>query len=315
MSRKFLWAATLLLPIHSVDAKVSIGYMHSAGVEYLNHPNIVLHSQQLFLSKAKIKADETWLNPTQQNAQHYMLFTLPKVPSNQPTLWANTLSFNDRFQLKVNANPIRTQRHVRAFIYDGQQDVDVTAALRQCGLSESELLNPSTAQWSMPRITEKIRNCELLQTSAQLQQLLMQDQLVWSSQIIYSWLQEFKAKTKTSIQYEYQPLLAGAVGLPIAQQQADYCINDAVLDNLKYSQASHAPYSQLSFSFAQGIEQAQPIAHFKLMVERDQHELMAWCWDGKIKHISDQIAWSERRDFMPEHDLKLIFIDPRRNRP
>lgn len=55
----------------------------------------------------------------------------------------------------------------------------------------------------------------------------------WSSQLIYSWKQTFKANSLTKIQHEYKPLVGGSVALYPDEYNQQFCMDKQFKQGLK----------------------------------------------------------------------------------
>ena len=106
----------------------------------------------------------------------------------------------------------------------------------------------------------------------------------WSSQVIYSWKQTFKANGLTKIHHEYKPLVGGSVALYPDEYNQQFCMDKQFKQGLKAS-AENSPFSALGYILTTGANWAKPIENFKLTIERDKDELVSFCWDGQVKKL------------------------------
>lgn len=200
--------------------------------------------------------------------------------------------------------------HVRTFILkdDKSAPVDLTDAFKQCGFSQKEMLNPWNRQnYEYEAFETKLRDC----SNAALQKALPKDKeevITWSSQVIYSWKQTFKANALTHVQHQYAPLVGGSVALYPEQDAKAYCMDRNFKAGLKKAKSQQAPYQALGYILKTGTNWAKSIQDFKLTIERDAGELVSFCWAGKVKKISPTRFQMSEKNFVPQQDLDIIFV-------
>ena len=292
------------------NANDSAGYISTGGVEYIKNKNIQMYSENLFISKKKIKIDYQFKNLSQQNVTETILFPLPKILNFTEGDALDTQGVLKTFKIVVDGQNIQPKMHVRTFLYDkkSNKDIDITSEFKQCGFSEKEMLNP----WKRSSIDyevfeDKLRACK----NAKLAQVLKQynqNVIPWSSQIIYSWQQTFKANAVTHIQHQYEPLIGGGVYMDLIEDKTIYCMDKSFLAGLKKSNKENSPYHSLGYILTTGANWAKPITDFKITIERDVGELVSFCWDGAVKKISPTQFQMIEKNFTPKQDLNIIFV-------
>ncbi len=92
--------------------------------------------------------------------------------------------------------------HVRTFIQKDEKSplIDVTDEFKQCGFNEKEMLNPWLRNnYDYEYYVDKLKQCNKPQIQKVLARFLKKDDVIpWSSQVIYSWKQTFKANKSDS---------------------------------------------------------------------------------------------------------------------
>lgn len=293
-----------------IGANDSTGYVSTGGVQYLKNNNIQMYSEDLFISKNQIKVDYQFKNLTHKDISETVLFPLPPIENFFESDFADTEKLLKSFKVQVNGKNIQPEMHVRTFIQKDEHSkpIDATELFKQCGFTQTEMLNPWNRKTYEYEIFEnKLRHC----SNAQLKKLLPQSQseaIVWSSQLIYSWQQSFKANSLTRVQHQYAPLVGGSVSLYPAEDEKAYCMDGNFKAGLKKAKSQHAPYSALGYILKTGANWAKPIEHFKLTVERDPNELVSFCWAGKVTKISPTRFQMLEKNFLPKQDLEIIFV-------
>ena len=293
-----------------ISANDSTGYVSTGGVQYLKNNNIQMYSEDLFISKNQIKVDYQFKNLTNKDISETVLFPLPPIENFFESDFADTEKLLNSFKVQVNGKNIQPEMHVRTFIQKDEHSkpIDATELFKQCGFTQTEMLNPwNRKTYEYELFENKLRRCP----NVQLKNLLPKSQseaIVWSSQVIYSWQQSFKASSLTRVQHQYAPLVGGSVSLYPAEDEKSYCMDGNFKAGLKKAKSQHAPYSALGYILKTGANWAKPIEHFKLTVERDTDELVSFCWAGKVTKISPTRFQMLEKNFLPKQDLEIIFV-------
>ncbi|MFV5514163.1 DUF4424 family protein [Acinetobacter gerneri] len=300
-----------------VFANDSTGYVGTGGIQYLKNKNIAMQSEDLFISKKLIKVDYLYKNLSANDVEETVVFPLPAVESFIDSDFARTDTLIKSFKIVANGQNVAYQTHVRAFMQplkkSGETDwdakaLDVTNAMKECGLSDQELQSPWTQKIDRQLINKKIFNCQNPQIKSLLKGTQYEDEINWSGQVIYSWKQKFKANSITRIQHQYKPLVGGSVALFDTDENKVFCMDQQFKQGLKKSNAEHAPYSALSYILTTGANWAKPIENFKLTVERDPGELVSFCWKGKVTKLSPTRFQMVEKNFVPKQDIDIIFV-------
>lgn len=293
-----------------IGANDSTGYVSTGGVQYLKNNNIQMYSEDLFISKNQIKVDYQFKNLTDKDISEMVLFPLPPIENFFESDFADTEKLLKSFKVQVNGKNIQPEMHVRTFIQKDEHSkpIDATELFKQCGFTQTEMLNPwNRKSYEYEIFENKLRHC----SNAQLKKFLPQSQseaIVWSSQVIYSWQQSFKANSLTRVQHQYAPLVGGSVSLYPAEDEKTYCMDGNFKAGLRKAKSQHAPYSALGYILKTGANWAKPIEHFKLTIERDPNELVSFCWAGKVTKISPTRFQMLENNFLPKQDLEIIFV-------
>lgn len=306
---KPLMAILMFWPVLAISND-STGYVATGGVQYLKNKDIQMFSEDLFISKRIIKVDYQFKNLSNKDVTETILFPLPKVENYFESDFANTEKLLKSFKVQVNGKTIQPEMHVRTFIQKDENTapIDMTESFKQCGFTEKDMLNPWSRQDDEYKSFEaKLRSCK----NAALQKVLPKDKeqaIAWSSQVIYSWKQTFKANALTRVQHQYAPLVGGAMALYPDEYNQTYCMDQNFKAGLKKAKSQHAPFQALGYILKTGANWAKPIQKFKLTIERDAGELVSFCWAGQVKKISATQFQITERNFVPKQDLNIIFV-------
>ena len=308
------WIAFTLLISMQLSANDSTGYVSTNGIEYLKSKDIQMLSEDLFVSKKLIKVDYQFKNLSSKDVTETILFPLPRIDNFfDGGDFANTKKLLQTFKVNVDGKDIQPNMNVRTFIQKDENTaaIDTTELFKQCGFSETEMLNPwNRKSYEYLDSEKKLRNCK----KTEMQNILKafkDDVIPWSSQVIYSWKQTFKANSLTRVKHQYAPLVGGSVAVHLPENAKTYCTDQSFIAALKKAQLEQAPYSALGYVLKTGANWAKPIENFKLTIERDSKELFSFCWAGKVKKISPTQFQMVEKNFVPKHDLNIIFVHAR----
>ena len=303
----------LLLLAGAAHANDSMGTVSTSGIKYLKNPHIDMQSEDLHISEKQIRVHYKFKNTTAQDITETVLFPLPIVPAVTVSDFADTKGLVDSFRIYADGKPVRPQAHVRAYFERRNGSlVDVTADLKKCGLSDQELMHPWTKKQDGEKIDSKIGACR----SAKVQSMLSKqtDELsYWSSQIIYSWKQTFKAGSVTEIKHQYTPLVGGSFlpSLKAKDSKAfidEYCMDENFLKNFKTVEGGSKVYHYLGYVLTTGANWAKPIGKFTLTIDREPNTVISLCWDKSLRKIGPNRFQAVKENFLPKKDLDIIFV-------
>ena len=303
----------LLLLTGAAHANDSMGTVSTSGIKYLKNPHIDMQSEDLHISEKHIRVHYKFKNTTAKDITETVLFPLPIVPAATVSDFADTKGLVDSFRIYADGKPVRPQAHVRAYFERRNGSlVDVTADLKKCGLSDQELMHPWTKKQDGEKIGSKIGACR----SAKVQSMLPKqtDELPdWSSQIIYSWKQTFKANSVTEIKHQYTPLVGGSFlpSLKAKDSKAfidEYCMDENFLKNFKNVKGGSKVYHHLGYVLTTGANWAKPIGKFTLTIDREPNTVLSLCWDKSLRKVGQNRFQAVKENFLPKKDLDIIFV-------
>ncbi|WP_151837863.1 MULTISPECIES: DUF4424 family protein [unclassified Acinetobacter] len=306
----FISAILIQLPSYSL-ANDSTGYVGTGGVAYLKNAQIAMQSEELFISKKLIKVDYLYKNLSSQDVTETILFPLPRIDNFFEADFSHTEALLKSFKIIVDGKNIKPEMHVRTFIQKDEKSplIDATDLFKQCGFSQTEMLNPWVRNNDdSSYYVDKLKQCKQPKMQKILANFKPDDEIPWSSQVIYSWKQTFKANALTKIQHQYQPLVGGSVALYPDEYNQNFCMDAQFKQGLKKARAENSPFNALSYILTTGANWAKPIENFKLTIERDKDELVSFCWDGKVNKISPTQFQMSKTKFEPKQDLDVIFV-------
>ena len=303
----------LFLLAGAAHANDSMGTVSTSGIKYLKNPHIDMQSEDLHISEKQIRVHYKFKNTSSQDITETVLFPLPIVPAATVSDFADTKGLINSFRIYADGKHVRPQAHVRAYFERSNGTlVDVTADLKKCGLSDQELMHPWTKKQDGEKIDSKIRACR----SAKVQSMLPKqpDELpYWSSQIIYSWKQTFKAGSVTEIKHQYTPLVGGSFlpSLKAKDSKAfidEYCMDENFLKGFKNVKEATKVYHHLGYVLTTGANWAKPIGKFTLTIDREPNTVISLCWDKSLRKVGPNRFQAVKENFLPKKDLDIIFV-------
>ena len=306
----------LLLLAGAAHANDSMGTVSTSGIKYLKNPHIDMQSEDLYISEKQIRVHYKFKNTSSQDLTETVLFPLPIVPAFIDYDFADTKGLVDSFRIYADGKPVRPQAHVRAYFERSNGTlVDVTADLKKCGFSDQELMHPWTQNKDAEKLNKKIRTCSSpkIKSLLPVSELNMMGWTYWSSQIIYSWKQTFKANAVTEIKHQYTPLVGGSF-LPSLKAKDSkafidaYCMDENFLNNFKNVKEGSKFYHHLGYILTTGANWAKPIGKFKLTIDREPNTVLSLCWDKSLRKVGPNRFQAVKENFLPKKDLDIIFV-------
>ena len=306
----------LFLLAGAAHANDSMGTVSTSGIKYLKNPHIDMQSEDLYISEHQIRVHYRFKNTSSQDITETVLFPLPIVPAFTDSDFADTKGLVDSFRIYADGKPVHPQTHVRAYFERSNGSlVDVTSDLKKCGLSDQELMHPWTQNKDAEKLNKKIRTC----SSPKIKSLLpaSESNIVgwtsWSSQIIYSWKQTFKAGSVTEIKHQYTPLVGGSFlpSLKAKDSKAfidEYCMDENFLKNFKTVEGGSKVYHYLGYVLTTGANWAKPIGKFTLTIDREPNTVISLCWDKSLRKVGPNRFQAVKENFLPKKDLDIIFV-------
>ena len=143
--KKLTIALAVLIPLSTYTlANDSTGYVGTGGIQYLKNSQIAMQSEDLFISKKLIKVDYLYKNLSNKVVTETILFPLPRIDNFFESDFAHTEQLLKSFKILVDGKNIKPEMHVRTFIQKDEKSplIDATDAFKQCGLTETDMLNP-----------------------------------------------------------------------------------------------------------------------------------------------------------------------------
>ncbi|WP_043357316.1 DUF4424 domain-containing protein [Methylobacterium sp. B1] len=312
-----LAAALLCAPARAND---SASELDAGGLVLRPEPGIVLASEDLSISLARIDVAYVFRNQVDEPRTVRIAFPLPPIDGRLLSFSALKLPQPERanfvdFTVTVDGRPVEPELEERAFV--GEREV--TDLLRRHSLP----LNPlrfTELEAAQKRI-DKPTWAELLKAGLFPDAEGMTEGL-WRSEAKFHWLQTFPAGKEVRIAHSYAPV-SGYHPLatrepPDKAYRAAYCLDDATLNGLRRLGAKLSDPLSLGYVGAYVVPYivttarnwAAPIGRFTLTVDKGSPEaLVSFCRSGVRKIGPTTFRW-EARDYVPDQDLRVLFVPP-----
>lgn len=311
----FLATALLCAPARAND---SASELDAGGLVLRQEPGIALASEDLSISRERIDVAYVFRNQVDEPRTVRIAFPLPPIDGRVLGSSALKLPHLDRanfvgFTVTVDGRPVEPELEERAFV--GEREV--TDLLRRHGLP----LNPlrftelEAAQKRIDRATW----AELVKAGLFPDDAEMFDGL-WRSEAKFHWVQTFPPGKEVRIAHSYAPV-SGFHFLDLkeasrAGYRATYCLDDPGLAAIRRlhakapSESGHLRAFVVPYIVTTARNWAAPIGRFTLTVDKGSPEaVVSFCRTGIRKIGPTRFRW-EARDYVPDHDLRILFVLP-----
>ncbi|MCJ2021225.1 DUF4424 domain-containing protein [Methylobacterium sp. E-065] len=310
-----LVAGLLCAPARAND---SAAELDAGGLILVPEPGIALASEDLSISRARIDVTYVFRSQVDTSRTVRIAFPLPPIDGRVLSFSALTLPQPERanfvgFTVTVDGRPVEPELEERAFV--GEREV--TDLLRRHGLP----LNPlrvsqleaarkrlDTATWA------KLVKAGLFPDAEGMTEGL------WRSEAKFHWLQTFPPGKDVRIAHSYAPVSGFHVLDPKEASRdgyrATYCLDDPGLAAIRrlHARAPNASAYLRAFVVPYIVTTARnwasPIGRFTLTVDKGIPEaIVSFCRTGIRKIGPTTVRW-EARDYVPDQDLRILFVLP-----
>ncbi|MBV7538328.1 DUF4424 domain-containing protein [Duganella sp. sic0402] len=311
---KITLTAALLLPLLA-SANDGIGAVSAGGIVFGKTDAIAMKKEVLTVSHQRISVDYEFVNESAKDVEETIIFPLPAYPAtNLPsdTYYGQPSDFS----ILVNGKPVGFRTVVQAFL----DDADVTAQLRDAGLSDAQIVDHSrfAPGTNAPPISEQQRQ-QLLKLKLIGQGPSDEEERLWSIQVNYVWRQKFPARQVLRVHHAYRPFVAAGPGNSgmDAETAARYCADAPFLKSWQRLAArndgNYLNAAKVSYILKTGNTWKNGIEDFTLnIVKQAPDELVSLCFPGSFRKIDAATFQVRLRNFRPTQDLEVYFgnVDP-----
>lgn len=305
------------------EAEVGIG-----GITLRPSTDLVMQSEDLFISEELVKVSYRFLNPTDRDITTTVAFPLPAQPRGMIDRWydmENRQDWSDfGFSTWVDGKPVRLALIERAMI--GERDI--TERVLELGLP---IYWP--VAYGEPGVLEKLSETERRRLVAE--GLAVEDEAfggdlvpAWDHVAFFVREQTFPADSTVEVRHEYVPIAGGSVGGALEKQIredspqiiADYrkrfCTDDYFLGGVdrrlaalrKPGYAAYYMETWLGYVLSSGANWKGPIGRFRLVVDKGSPDnLVSFCLDG-VEKIGPTQFEVRKTNFEPDRDLDILIV-------
>lgn len=309
-------------------ANDSSAELRAGGLVLAKTNAIVMASEDLYLSKDKIRVVYEFENVSGADVTATVAFPLPDLPpGEEPIEIPNVASDNFvNFATTVDGAPVALSVEQRAFI----GDMDVTARLAANGIPMSPRHpNVSAAVLALPEATRAAlakdglverqdynagRGWEVGYAAA------------WTLKTKFYRTQTFPAGRRVRVEHSYQPVAGYSVGALLAlpksaewaKERAEmvrtYCVDGrferAIRQKLRGRTEVLMPEVTFGYVLKTGANWAGPIRQFRLVVDKGAPDnLVSFCATG-VTRISPTQYEVRKTNFTPTQDLAVLILNP-----
>lgn len=312
----------LLAPVCAVSASAndSSAELGAGGIQLVPNWDIVVDREDLYVSPDLVGVRYVFRNTTKEPIRLLVAFPLPdvdltelfEVPIDIPS--PEHANFVD-FEVVVNGAPVAVQVEQRA----SAQGIDRTDLLNSLSIP----LNPFSdkAYAALAAVDPS--------TSAELKRIGVghsyepHDPLIpaWSVKTTFYWEQDFPPMAETIIEHRYTPVVGqGFFGTYIFDKDdpegyvTDYCIDtsteSAIRKRINQYGGDYLIEHRLSYILTTARNWQGPIGEFRLVIDKkDPNWLVSLCLSGLKKIAPTQFEYTAK-DYVPEKDLRVLFLAP-----
>lgn len=311
-------------------ANDSTAELATGGLVFTKNPSIALQSEKLYLSLKKVRVHYIFFNKSDKPIKVTVAFPLPLIKSYRYDRQLSEWPVDDPnnpvgFITRVNNQPIKMSIYQKAIA----KNKDQTALLKKYGIplspgyskTRQALLNLPKQQWSELEALGLI----WLEEFDDGKGMRKEPQPGWDLKTIYTWEQTFPPKQAITIEHEYQPVIGSTAGTSIGAPYAvheegykkymkKYCVSETMQKSLAAkNKEGGIPYteSRLAYILKTGANWAGPIDDFTLIIDKgNKSNLISFCGKEKAKKITDTQFQIIKKDFLPAHNLHILFLIP-----
>jgi hypothetical protein len=328
--------AAMIGPAPAV-ANDTLAVLGAGGLELTTSGDIVMASEDLYLSQSQIRVRYVFRNESDHNITARVAFPLPDM-SFEPDYNVNLPNAQDDnfvgFSVAVDGQPVEPALEQRAISnpigFEGQPPVvmkagiDITDKVLKAGLP----INANLPSWK-----EKVEALPMDVRQQLLRQNILYDDGVdnehdfgagWLLRETYHWEQTFPAGKTVVVEHSHHPVAGGSIVYGESQfnDYKKYCLDDqgrAGLHRLlKQAQAAKQADPQradgiagkeMSYVLTTGANWKGPIEDFHLTIDKESpHAVLSLCMSG-LEKTGPTTFEVRRTNFTPKEDIRFVVFE------
>jgi hypothetical protein len=326
-----LVAAMMLLGALPALANDTTAVLTTGGLEFVTNPDIVMESEELFISAEEIRVVYQFRNTGESDQNILVAFPMPDIVPNFYSDVAYPMGLEDdhfEFETTLNGEPVEATLHEYAYALG----VDRTKLLKQLGLP----LVPINQQASEAADgLDETTRAELLHLG-----MLTPDTYdagegwethfnpAWTYKATYTWEGDFPAGEVVTVEHKYRPSVGGTVGVTFLDEPSEgydpgqgyaekYCTDASFMDAVRKTMTNKdepwsAPFTESWISYiltTGGNWGGGAIGKFRLVVDKGSADnLVSFCGEG-VKKTGPTTFEMVKEDFWPEQELDILILN------
>lgn len=329
--RSKLVVAVLLLGAVPVLANDTTAVVTTGGLEFVTNPDIVMESEELFISAEEIRVVYQFRNTGDVDQNILVAFPMPEIVPNFYSDVSYPMGLEGDgfgFETTFNGEPVAVELHEYAYAFG----VDRTKMLKQLGLP---LLPINQAASEATDALDAETRAELLHLG-----MLTPDEYdagegwekhyypAWTYRATYTWEGSFPAGEVVTVEHKYAPSVGGTVGVsflgeayedydPGKEYAEKYCTDASFVAAVEKTLTNKdepwsAPFTESWISYiltTGGNWGGGSIGRFRLVVDKGSPDnLVSFCGDG-VKKIGPTTFEMVAEDFWPDRELDVLILN------
>jgi hypothetical protein len=328
-----LVVAGLLLAAAPAVANDTSAVLTTGGLEFVTSQDIVMESEELFISKDEIRVVYQFRNTGETDQSILVAFPMPDIV---PNFWSPvafpTGPDNNLFEFEttLDGEPVEAVLHEYAYAFG----VDRTKLVKQLGLPLVPISNGAS------EATDALDD----ETTQRLLHLGMvtPDEFdagegwekhywpAWTYKATYTWEGDFPAGEVVTAEHRYKPSVGGTVGVsflgepyedydPATEYKTKYCTDEGFLGAVRATLTNpdepySAPFTESWISYilsTGGNWGGGAIGKFRLVVDKGSTDnLISFCGED-VKKIGPTTFEMVKTDFWPQKELDILILERR----
>lgn len=325
-----LSVAALAVPAMAND---TTAVLTTGGLEFVNHGEIAMESEELYISSDEIIVTYRFRNDGDEDHSVLIAFPMPEIvpdhfsPVAYPSGPADNLFM---FQTTFNGENVDAQLHEYAFA----AGVDRTKLIRQLGLpivpfsqEAMDAVGALDAEEAERLLHLGMLSPDEYDSGDAVEKAYWPN---WSYKATYTWEATFPAGETVTVEHRYTPSVGGTVGVSLLSEPYDgfdpateyrnkYCTDDSFAAGVRNTLTDpddpwSAPFfeSWISYILTTGRNWAGGgIENFRLIVDKGSPDnLVSFCSDD-IKKTGPTTFEMVKTNFWPDQELEILILERR----
>ena len=295
-------------------ANDGIGSVGAGGILFGKTDAVAMKKEVLSVSTDLIKVEYEFLNESARDVEETIFFPLPAYAAGyhgSPTYYGQP----QQFSVEVDG---KRKEYETTFVAK-LDSVDVTARLRQLGLSDAQIAYfPSHTPFDRKVAPLSAPQRKIMLKEGLLAQLYDEEWVpAWTVKVIYLWQQKFPAGKVVRVRHQYAPFVAAGPGASYLGEgdafEKKYCSDKAFYQSwnrlaARQGEGGFVNAVWVSYILTTGNTWKNGIEDFTLnLIKGKPDELVSLCFPGTFRKINPTTLQVKLRNFRPQQDLEVYF--------